>query len=196
LATEQSVVYPAALGCRDFDVMPSELSEKVVRGTARTPRALQHACWVICGGTTREALQLAAQVVAHPATSTWVRVKWGSSYLERENVFYRMLLIMGLSSYESLTGDKRYAPTLSKQADSLTKELLAAPLHLADDYPEECYPTDVLWAAAALKRAAKLGYGSREEVDRLVSGLLAVLNGPALASQGLPAFQVETLQGG
>ncbi len=150
---------------------------------------------IVIDGSTREALELAAQVVAHPATSTWVQVKWGSSYLERENVFYRMLLIMGLGNYESLTGDKRYAATLRKQTESLTRELLAAPLHLADDYPEECYPNDVLWAVAALKRASKLGYGSRQDVDRLAIGLLTVLEGPARASQGLPAFQVDAKTG-
>jgi hypothetical protein len=150
---------------------------------------------IVIEGTTREALQLAARVVAHPATSTWVQVKWGSSYLERENVFYRMLLILGLGSYESLTGDKRYAVTLGKQTESLTRELLAAPLHLADDYPEECYPNDVLWAVAALKRASMLGYGSRQDVDRLATGVLTVLEGPARASQGLPAFQVDARTG-
>lgn len=141
--------------------------------------------------STREAVRLAAEVVSDPGTSTWVQVKWGSSYLERENVFYRMLLIMGLSSYESLTHDQRYAATLQRQTDTLTRELLAAPLHLAYDYPHECYPSDVLWAVAALKRATALGYGSREDVNRLVTGLFAVLNGPALAPQGLPAFRFD-----
>jgi len=144
---------------------------------------------------TREAVRLAAEVVSDPATSTWVQIKWGSSYLERENVFYRMLLIMGLSSYESLTHDQRYGPTLQSQTASLTRELLAAPLHLADDYPGECYPNDVLWAVAALNRATALGYGSREEVDRLARGVLAVLNGPALAPQGLPGFRIDRATG-
>jgi hypothetical protein len=146
-------------------------------------------------GTTHEAIRLAAEVVSHPTTSTWVQVKWGSSYLERENVFYRMLLILGLSSYESLTHDNRYAATLRTQTTSLTRELLLAPLHLADDYPGECYPNDVLWAVAALKRASALGYGSREEVNRLARGVLATLNGPAAAPQGLPAFEVDAATG-
>jgi hypothetical protein len=129
--------------------------------------------------TTREALHLAADVVADPTTATWVRAKWGAAYLERENVFYRMLLLLGLSTYESLTGDTRHASTLRTQTGSLTRELLAAPLHLADDYPGQCYPSDVLWAVAALKRATALGHGSRDEVERLARGVLAVLDGPA-----------------
>ena len=145
--------------------------------------------------STRQALQLAAEVVADPATSTWVQAKWGLSYLERENVFYRMLLIMGLGSYEALTRDQQYGGTLQAQTVSLTRELLAAPLHLADDYPGECYPSDVLWAVAAIKRASTLGYGSREDVDELARGVLAVLNGPALTRQGLPGFRVNASTG-
>jgi hypothetical protein len=144
-------------------------------------------------GTTREAIDLAATVIAHPTTATWVKTKWGNSYLERENVFYRVLLLMGLSSYETLTGDQRHAPVLRAQTVGLTNELLAAPHHLADDYPGECYPNDVLWAVAAVKRASTLGYGSRRDVDRLARGLLAVLNGPARAPQGLPAFRVDAV---
>ena len=44
-------------------------------------------------GVVREAIDKAAEVVASPITATWVRTKWGDDYLERENVFYRMLLI-------------------------------------------------------------------------------------------------------
>ena len=51
-------------------------------------------------GTVREAVEKAAEIVASPVTATWVKTKWGDGYLERENVFYRMLLILGLSSYE------------------------------------------------------------------------------------------------
>lgn len=51
-------------------------------------------------GKVREAVDKAARVVADPVTGTWVKTKWGDSYLDKENVFYRMLLILGLSSYE------------------------------------------------------------------------------------------------
>jgi hypothetical protein len=143
----------------------------------------------------RDALRLAADVVADPATATWVQEKWGASYLERDNVFYRMLLLLGLGSYEAQTGDRRHAAILRAQTESLTRELLAAPLHLADDYPGECYPNDVLWAVVALRRATALGYGSRDDVERLARELFTVLDGPARAEQGLPAFQVDAASG-
>jgi hypothetical protein len=56
-------------------------------------------------GTIGEAVEKAAQIVASPVTATWVKTKWGNSYLEKENVFYRMLLILGLSSYEKITAN-------------------------------------------------------------------------------------------
>jgi hypothetical protein len=35
-------------------------------------------------GTVREAVEKAAQIVASPVTATWVRTKWGDSYLEKQ----------------------------------------------------------------------------------------------------------------
>lgn len=141
--------------------------------------------------TVREAVDYAVRVVSSPDTATWVREKWGLDYLERENVFYRMLLIMGLGSYEKLTGSKAHAVLLATQARTLSAELLAAPHHLADDYPDECYPNDVLWAVAALKRAAKLGYIEMAEVEHLSRGLFATLNDLSMTEWGVPSFQVR-----
>lgn len=141
--------------------------------------------------TIRNAVDHAAKVIASPATASWVKAKWGVDYLARENVFYRMLLIMGLGSYEQLTGTKDYAELLRTQAKSLSTELLAAPHHLADDYPDECYPSDVLWAIAAVKRAAALGYVEESDVKKLSQGLFGTLNGLSMTETGLPAFQVR-----
>ncbi len=139
----------------------------------------------------RDAIHRAAQVVASPDTASWVKTKWGLDYLERENLFYRMLLIMGLGSFEQLTGSSEYAGLLGTQAKSLTAELLAAPHHLADDYPDECYPNDVLWAVASLKRAANIGYVDSAEVDRLSRGVFRTLNTLSMTDAGLPSFQVR-----
>ncbi|NLF09229.1 MAG: hypothetical protein GX594_14820 [Pirellulaceae bacterium] len=106
-------------------------------------------------GTIRAAVEKAAQIVASPTTATWVKTKWGDGYLERENVFYRMLLILGLSSYERITGDAKYHSLMTGQRAALAEELSAAKLNLLDDYPGECYPADMLWAAAAIQRAAR-----------------------------------------
>ncbi|MGC4068303.1 MAG: hypothetical protein QM784_27365 [Polyangiaceae bacterium] len=135
----------------------------------------------------RASLSRAAEVVVHPATATWVRKRWGATYLERENVFYRMLVVMGLSSFERATGDRRHHAWQEAQAQSLSRELLAAPYHLADDYPDECYPTDVLWAVVAARRA--LGDTCCNE---LTAGLMTVLDGRLRDGNGLPAFSVDS----
>ncbi len=134
----------------------------------------------------RTAVNRAADVAINPASATWVRRKWGENYLQQENVFYRMLLIMGLSSFETLTGDTRHHAQKEQQARLLSRELLAAEYHLADDYPGECYPNDVLWAVVAAQRA--LGRGC---CNQLVDGLMTTLDGKLLTTWGLPAFSVN-----
>lgn len=141
--------------------------------------------------TVRNAVNKAAMVVVSPDTATWVKAKWGRDYLTRENVFYRMLLILGLASHERLADSKQHSELLRAQATSLLAELLAAPHHLSDDYPEECYPNDVLWAVASLKRAAALGYIDNEEVEQLSKGLFVTLNKLSMTDTGLPSFQVD-----
>ena len=49
-----------------------------------------------------EAIEAAAALVADPNHATWVQQHWGESYLQQENIFYRMLLISGLTSYQNL----------------------------------------------------------------------------------------------
>ena len=144
-------------------------------------------------GAMREAVDRAAAIVASPTTATWVRTKWGDdAYLSTENVFYRMLLILGLSSYESITGDAKHHDLMSRQRSTLAEELAAAPFHVLDDYPGECYPTDVLWAVAAIQRAAKLDDANH---DDLAAALMASLDGPLHDELGLPAFYVDSRLG-
>lgn len=146
-------------------------------------------------GEARRAVDRAAEVVAHPSTASWVRAKWGEDYLTRENVFYRMLLIMGLTSHQRMTGENRYADIVEAQTRSLGEELRSRPLHLADDYPGECYPNDVLWAVAAVKRAETCGLSGFEGADELARGLIATLSGPSMTETGMPAFAVEATTG-
>jgi hypothetical protein len=143
-------------------------------------------------GIVREGVEKAAQIVASPMTATWVKTKWGNGYLEKENVFYRMLLIMGLSSYEKLTGGTQYHALMSQQRVALAEELAAAKLHLRDDYPGECYPADMLWAVAAIQRAARLDKACH---DNLAKSLIADFDGPLKAAEGLPAFQANSKSG-
>ncbi|MCK5707709.1 MAG: hypothetical protein KAI43_08650 [Candidatus Aureabacteria bacterium] len=131
---------------------------------------------------------IAADVITDPKTGNWVKEKWGSSYLTKKNLFYRMLLIMGLSSYEKVTGNKRYRKMLYDQTTSLGRELLNAPSHLLDDYPGECYPNDVVWAVASIIRADKL-LGT--DHSALKSKLIDVLKKYSLTNEGLPGFIVD-----
>jgi len=48
------------------------------------------------------AIEAAAELVADPRHASWVKQHWGEDYLHRENVFYRMLLISALTSYQKL----------------------------------------------------------------------------------------------
>ena len=140
----------------------------------------------------RKAVQRAVEVVVSPVTATWVQEKWGDTYLEEQNVFYRMLLIMGLAAYERVTGDHEYREMMSGQREALSEELREAPFHHRDDYPGECYPNDVLWAVAAIRRAADLeGIPN----DDLASALIGVLNGPFMCDIGFPAYQVDAPTG-
>jgi hypothetical protein len=143
-------------------------------------------------GTVRQAVEKAAEIVASPVTATWVRTKWGAGYLEKENVFYRMLLILGLSSYESITGQRQHHELMSHQRVSLADELTSAKLHLRNDYPGECYPNDILWAVAAIQRAARLEDARH---DGLAKSFVAACDGPLKAPEGLPATQVDPKSG-
>ena len=143
-------------------------------------------------GTIREAVERSAEIVASPKTATWVRTKWGDDYLERENLFYRMLLIMGLAAHQSITGDKMHGELLQGQTDMLAAEMAAAPLHLVDDYPNECYPNDVLWAVAAIQRSGNL---RAEDYSQLVHSFMRTFDGPKVAVRGFPAYQMSSQHG-
>jgi hypothetical protein len=101
----------------------------------------------------RGAIKAAAALVADPRHATWVKDHWGDDYLHQENLFYRMLLISALTSYQKLLGDVTYQSQLRDQVETLAREIDNSPFGLLDDYPGECYPVDVLPAIAAIQRA-------------------------------------------
>lgn len=104
----------------------------------------------------REAIESAAAIISDPNHASWVKNHWGEDYLYQENLFYRMLLISGLTSYQKLLEDDRYETLLIAQVESLSKELDSSPFGLLDDYPGQCYPIDILPAIAAIQRADKV----------------------------------------
>ncbi|MFK7888777.1 MAG: hypothetical protein AB8G16_18115 [Gammaproteobacteria bacterium] len=141
----------------------------------------------------RDAIRAAVKLIVDPGHATWVRKYWGDAYLERENLFYRMLLINGLVSYQSLSGDTEFEYLLREQVTSLAAEFDASPHGLIDDYPGESYPIDILPALAAIKRADPLlGTDHTQMLNRSVRGF----EGNGLdASTGLPAYLTDAQKG-
>jgi len=148
-------------------------------------------------GDIRLAIDKAVKIVTSPKTATWVQKKWkksylktGKSYLEKENVFYRMLLIKGIASYEKITGHKKHHALMLQQATSLANELMRTKLHLRDDYPNQCYPCDVLWAVSAIQNANKIEK-IPTDIKTLTTSLMSVFNNDIQSDTKLPAFQVD-----
>jgi hypothetical protein len=71
----------------------------------------------------RGAIEAATRLVIDPRQANWVKTHWGTNYLHKENVFYRMLVISALTSHARLTGSKQYIPLLSDQVESFSAEL-------------------------------------------------------------------------
>jgi hypothetical protein len=140
----------------------------------------------------RAAIDAAARLVADPGHAEWVRKHWGAAYLEKENVFYRMLVIAALGSHRHLTGSDEFLPLLHSQTDSLAAELAAAPTGLLDDYPGQCFPTDILSAWYAIQRADVV---LATDHSREIAGALRTFSGERMGLLGLPPFASESRTG-
>jgi hypothetical protein len=140
----------------------------------------------------RGAIDAARDLILDPSHHTWVRTHWGDDYLHRENVFFRSLLIAGLTVHETLTGDGKSLSLLFDQVESLALELDRSELGVLDDYPGECYPIDVLAAIGIIRRAdAVLGTDHSEFVARSARAF----EGPLADELGLPRYRVELPSG-
>jgi hypothetical protein len=156
-------------------------------------------------GYSRDAVHAAAELVIDPNHATWVQEKWGSDYLHQENVFYRALVIAALTARaklllpSDLSGDAlgRWAKEcrldlLSDQVESLANELSSSTSGLLDDYPGECYPTDVLMAVVCIRRAdAVLGTDHTAFAKRAKRAF----SGSALTEEGLPPYAADARSG-
>jgi hypothetical protein len=141
----------------------------------------------------RGAIEAVTALVADPNHAAWVRQHWGADYLERQDLFYRMLLISGLTSYQHLTGSDTYLELLSQQVNSLAAEMDASPYGLLEDYPGECYPIDILPAVAVIQRAdGVLGTDHSAFVERALRAFEDTRLDPAT---GLPAYRCNALTG-
>jgi len=138
------------------------------------------------------AIEAAAELVTDPGHASWVKEHWGERYLHKENVFYRMLLIGGMTSYHKLLGGEKYLGFLRDQVEGLSKELDESRYGLLDDYPGQCYPTDVVAAIACIKRADEvLGTNHTEFVERAVRGF----EGDLVDWTGLPPYGANSRTG-
>jgi hypothetical protein len=122
-------------------------TENLDRAWQRDPRSERPALYA------RAAIEAAANLAADPAQADWVRRHWGDDHLQRENVFYRMLLIDALATQIRLTGERRHEALLRAQATGMARELDASADGLLADYPAQTFPADVAAAWHAILRA-------------------------------------------
>jgi hypothetical protein len=141
----------------------------------------------------RDAIRASLELIIDPVHHTWVRQHWGENYLHRENVFFRGLIIAGLTSYQSLTGDAQHLTMLRDQADSLARELDASPFGILNDYPAECYPIDVLATIAFIRQSDRL---TGLDHAAFVARSRRAFEGRMLDAAGLPPFAADPVSGG
>ncbi len=140
----------------------------------------------------RGAIDAATRLTIDPAQAGWVKVYWGTNYLNTEDAFYRMLIISALTCHARLTGDKEYLPMLKGQCDSLSAELDASRHGLLDDYPGQCYPGDVVTSIAMIRRADRvLGSDHSAFVERAIRGF----QNRALDYRGLVPYYADASMG-
>ncbi|MEI9999984.1 MAG: hypothetical protein WDO13_12920 [Verrucomicrobiota bacterium] len=107
-----------------------------------------------------DAIESSVDLVLDPNHATWVKQKYGASYLDKDDLFYRFLRIAAMTSYSRLTGNPRLLETLRRETASLGAEVDRSPAGLLEDYPGECYPTDVLGGDRG-HRPGRQGAGAR-----------------------------------
>ncbi len=138
------------------------------------------------------AVAAAKALLLDPSHHSWVRRHWGDGYLHERNVFFRSLLIGGLSSYERITHDGTAIPVLRDQVETLSAALDASPLGVLEDYPRETYPIDVFAAIGFIQRAdAVLGTDHSAFFARSRRGF----TGPMADDLGLVPFRMDLPSG-
>lgn len=140
-------------------------------------------------------IEVATALVVDPNQASWVKEYWGESYLAEGNLFYRMMLISAMTSYEKLMPPSysQYRAALREQVESLAHELDASPHGVIDDYPGYCYPVDIVAAIAAIQRADSiLGADHTAFVKRSIRGFQ---ESRCHEDTGLPAYLVDARRG-
>ncbi|WP_367870309.1 hypothetical protein [Luteolibacter sp. Populi] len=99
------------------------------------------------------AIDACARILVDPGHAHWVRTYWGDDYLTEPNCFFRYLLVGGLAAHHRLTGKSDHLPLLHQIVGDLAADIDASPHGLIDDYPNQCFPCDVVAAIAMIRRA-------------------------------------------
>lgn len=71
----------------------------------------------------RFAIETAADLIMDPTHHTWVQTHWGKNYMHRKNVFFRAMVIQGLTARQYLLGDGKYLDVLRDQVETLSADL-------------------------------------------------------------------------
>ncbi len=98
-------------------------------------------------------IESAIRIITDKNHGNFTEMQWGDDYLNKENVYYRTMLIGGIATHYELTGKKKHLELLKKQSNSLLAEIDASEFGLLHDFPEEIYPGDMLLALSSIKQA-------------------------------------------
>lgn len=140
----------------------------------------------------REAIDASLALALDPGNAKWVKDHWGEDYMNRENTFYRMLLISAIVSHHNLTGEVKHFVLLRKQVDGLAKEIDGSAVGLLDDYPGQCYPADVVAAIGAIQQAdAVLG----SDHSAMITRSLRAFTGNMAEPYSLPPYAADAETG-
>ena len=138
------------------------------------------------------AIEAAKDLVLDPGHAKWVKDHWGEAYMIRENVFYRMLVISAIVSHHNLTDSEEHFALLRDQSDRLMREIDESPHGILDDYPSQCYPTDVVAAIGAIQKADEV-LGTDHSV--MIKRSLRAFSGEMAGPYALPAYAADTGSG-
>ena len=140
----------------------------------------------------RKTIEAATDLIMDPAHHTWVRQHWGEDYMHTQNVFFRFLIMAGITSHQNLIHDGRHLDILRDQADTLAAALDTSPHGVLEDYPGECYPIDVFAAIAGIKKADTVLVADHSAfINRAMRGF----NGRMLDPYGLVPYLMDPLSG-
>lgn len=140
----------------------------------------------------RGTIEAAVDLILDPVHHSWVKTHWGPDYMHTQNVFFRSMIIAACTSHENLIGGGKHLALLRDQVDSLAAELEASPYGILEDYPDECYPIDVLAAITCIQRADKV-LGT--DHSAFVARSIRAFEGTMLDKRGLPPYFINASTG-